>query len=186
MKQIAIFLLVVMASCSSNETGQKDSADATTTTQSNIDEQPAKTIIDFLKWYRTHQLLDSAIVKGGEGAGEYSMNFDEVEKYCSALLATHFVSATYIEKRHDFFDKCEKNFKANRAYEGPPEGFESDLIMLSQEYDVNLQNIEKSKVVSQSISDNVATIKIQFMQGNALTYKLTKYGDAWAIDDIAR
>lgn len=173
-------------SCNNNATITNNQTD-----NYSLDKQPAKTIIDFLKWYRINQDIQGGLVNNADGktldsTKFFSVNFEGTEKYLSQLKSTGFISEKYLDKWREYFKKCEDDFKKNRYNEPPIEGFDYDFIMLSQEFDEDLKNVEKSKIVSQSILNDNAIIKIYFPNGNKLIYKLTKHADKWIIDDIAR
>ncbi|MBB6005282.1 hypothetical protein [Arcicella rosea] len=157
-----------------------------------IYQQPTKTIIDFLKWYRNNLGIQGNLLKTNpnlpkDTVAYYSVNFLETEKYLSKLQSTGFISDKYINKWRVYFKKCEQNLKENpQPNDGPADGFDFDFIMLGQEYNDDLDIIEKAKIKSLIISNKNAIIKLYFSFGNEIIYNLTQYGDKWQIDDITR
>ncbi len=193
----AVFISIILTACSSGNREQKDNGSADDNKELvlpenySFDKQPAKTIMDFLKWYRDHMNIQTGLVNNSNGDTHdstkfYTVNFEATENYLSVLKSTEFISDRYVEKWRGYFKKCDKDFRDNPTNDGPPDGFEYDFIMLSQEYDEDLENLEKSKIVSQSELANNATIRIHFPNGNKLIYILSKYEGHWRIDDIVR
>lgn len=194
-RYLTIFTFTILSACSSNNNGQNEvsiTSDTETHVQSNknsLDSQPAKTIIDFLKWYRDHMEIQIGLVSNSndeiyDSTKFYTVDFEATENYLSILKSTGYISDKYIDKWRKYFEKCDISFKENPSNDGPPEGFEHDFIMLSQEYEEDLINVEKSKIIFQSVFEENATIKLNFPNGSNLTYKLTRHGEDWKIDDI--
>ena len=195
---IIICILTILTACSSNKQDQKNTAnssDALVNGQADnysLDEQPIKTIIDFLKCYRDNEgkvgggWVNNSTNETYDSTKYYSVNFVATEKYLADLKATGFISDLYLEKWREYFKRCEQDFKANPSNDGPPEGFEYDFIMLSQETEENLKHLEKTQVVECKITDNTAFINLHFINGDNMQYKLTKDNDKWLIDDIER
>jgi hypothetical protein len=189
-----ICILAILTACSSNEKKNTPSDTSTNIPADNfaLDEQPAKTIIDFLKWYRDNEnkvgggWVNNASNETYDSTKFYSVNFEATEKYLTELKLTGFISDKYIDKWREYFKKCDKDFKDNPSNDGPPEGFEYDLIMLSQETEENLKHLEKTQVVESKITDNTALLNLHFINGDNMQYKLTKDNDKWLIDDIER
>lgn len=187
---IIIFILTILTACSNEK--QNDNSNTTEKVQADsfsLEQQPAKTVIDFLKWYRDNQDIQSGLVNNASGdiydsTKFYSVNFEATKIYLLKLKSTGFISDLYIDKWKKYFEKCDSAFARNPENDGPPAGFEYDFIMLSQEYDEDLKNVEKTKIISNVISGNNAAVKLYFPSGSSLNYKLTKRSDKWAIDDI--
>lgn len=158
----------------------------------SIRKQPAKTIIDFLHWYRTDQtintfeLVDNTDNTPFDSTRFYAVNFTETEKYLGALKATGFVSEKYRNHWRAHFKTCAQILRENPANDGPPEGFEYDFIMLSQDYEDDLKDLDQAKVLIQFVFEKRAYIKIRFPHGNILTYELVRAGNRWEIDRIFR
>src|SRR5438128_5853685 len=151
-------------------------------------QQPASTILDFLKWYRSNvtQLKKIEMVShsGSHNSGPYTVNFKGTEAYLDALQKSGFVSDKYVDNWREYFEKCDANFKKNPQTEGPAKGFEFDFIMWAKDYDEDLTNIEKSKVEFQKFSGDQGAITIGLPTVGRVKYKVTRQGDKWVIDDI--
>lgn len=158
----------------------------------SIRQQPAKTIMGFLTWYRDNQviqtfkLVDNSNNIPFDPTLFYAVNFSETERYLAALKASGYVSEKYLDQWRAYFKKCDREFTKNPANDGPPEGFEYDFIMLSQDYEDDLRDLEQAKVLTQFVFEKRAYAKIRFLHGNILTYELSKEGKDWKIDRIFR
>lgn len=193
-KCLAIGICTYLAACSGSDQStpnpvKKDSTASLSPGQTAVNEHPKKTIIDFLHWYKNNMTrLDSfSLVNtafGGDTTKFYSVNFEATEAYLAEFKKSGFVSDKYVQVMRGYFKKCDDYLKKHPENDGPPDGFEFDLVMWSQEYDEDLANIDKSKVIDQTIADNKATVKLGFPTGGHLLYKLSKQGDKWLIDRI--
>lgn len=174
-----------------------DTLPSISSTKYSLDTQPVKTIIDFLTWYKNHQNIQEGLVNNirpdtydshaniniYDSTTFYSVNFNATDKYLKKLESTGYISDNYLSKWREYFKKCDKHFHENPMNDGPPTGFEYDFVMLSQ-YDDDLNNLEKSKINSQFITNNNATINLYFESGHKRIYKLIKQINKWVIDDI--
>ena len=171
-----LYFLLVFISCSSNKTATK---------------QPSSTVIVFLKWYRTNvkSINDINLVNNNGSATvdstkSYSVDFSATEKYLAALKKSEFISDKYITKWREHFKQCDEDFKANPQFDGPPEAFDFDLVMCSQEYDEDLANIDKAKVIKQETENNSSDVIIEFPSTMKLEYHLSSNNGKWEIDGI--
>jgi hypothetical protein len=197
MKQFyIIYILTFLTACSSTDNKNKItnnlSDSSTQTINLSISDQPARTIIDFLEWYRDNankietDLVNNASNETSDSTKFYSVNFEATERYLTTLLKTDFISDKYADKWRAYFKKCDKDFKESPSNEGPPEGFDYDLVMLSQETEENLKHLEKTQIIDSKIEEKTAVVNLHFINGDNLQYKLTKTNDNWLIDDIER
>jgi len=187
--------MTILSACSSKAKKEINHANTFNITEkktienNTFQKQPAKTIIDFLKWYRLRQdTITNNLVNNNDGTEQenYSVNFEETEKYLSNLKSTNFISDKYLNIWRNYFKKCDVNFQNHPQKDQAPVGFEYDFIMLSQDYEDDLNDCEKSTIISQELKKDRAIIKVNFPHGNCLSYNLSKLNDKWLIDDIYR
>ena len=155
--------------------------------QPGLTKEPAKTVINFLKWYRENEKELSKIQMVNmppieETNSFYTVNFDETERYLTELKKSGFVSDKYLERRRDYFKKADIKLRQDPVNDGPPDGFEFDLILLTQDIDDTLEAINNPKLISSQITKDNAIVKLDIMM--RLEYKLSKQGDKWLIDHI--
>lgn len=195
MKQLMIivyFLTILTAFSCYKKSGQKiDKTNTTVSTIKNIvDQEPVKTVKEFLKWYRDNEkrLGTFGMVNNCstiyDSTKYYSVNFKSTEKYLTEMKKSGFISDKYINKWRQYFKKCETDFKNNPQFDGPPEGFEYNFVMWSQEYEEDLANIDKSKIIKQKIDRNKSNLTLEFPSNTKLIYWLTNENNKWFIDDI--
>lgn len=176
MKKIitSVFLLSVLFSCTNKNKGDESSVD-----------QPTAAVNNFLIWYRDH--IDTMITIGlvnqdmKDSADFYSVNFTETERYLAELKNSGLVSDKYLNDWRNYFKKADEQFKITHQNEGPPEGFDFDLIMWSQDFD--LAEIEKVKTL-EALNGDHATVTVEFPYHYKLQYSLSKQNDKWLIDEI--
>ena len=130
-----LFILTVLTSCSTGKKEQENGANSSDTLTNirpdshSLNDQPTKTIIDFLSWYRDHQDIQGCLVSnscnGYDSTKFYSVDFNATEKYLNELFKTGFISTVYINKRRKYFADCDKYFKANPENDGATKWFRS-------------------------------------------------------------
>lgn len=195
LKSLTVFLFAFLIACTGNNNtpettaGGKSTSQTATKNNNSNNSKPANTITGFLKWYKVNMDRLGKIPMVNNSFSEdstklYSVNFEATEKYLAELKKSGFISDAYVTSSRDYFKKCDEHFSETHQYNGPPDGFDFDLIMWSQEYDYELANIDKTKVISQSIHDNHATVKLEFPGGARLIYELSGKEDKWLIDKI--
>lgn len=148
--------------CSYGNTGrtQKEAKDPVPVTaqQKNIPENNRpdcfNNIKGFLKWYKTNyervgKLQNETVALVGKGtASQYRVNFKNVEKYISALRSSGYFSEIFFQYKRQYFKKADEKLLKTKQNDGPPEGFEYDFILFTQEPETILDNIDSLKLES--------------------------------------
>ena len=177
---VAAAVFLVFVPCTNNpQTGKEIQPDLT--------KEPVKTVVDFLKWYRENYKKISKIqmvnIPPTEDTNSfYTINVDETERYLTVLKKSGFVSDRYLEQWRDYFKKAGIKLEQNPMNDGPPEGFEFDFVLWTQEIDETLEAINYPKLISCKITKNKAVVKIDILM--RLEFKLAKQNGKWLIDDI--
>lgn len=187
MKSKKIFILIFAAAvfmvfipCTNNSKTGKE-------IQPDLTNEPAKTVVDFLKWHRQNHEKISKIqmvnIPPVENTNSfYTVNVDETERYLTLLKKSGFVSDRYLQQWRDYFKKAGIKLEQNPMNDGPPEGFEFDFVLWTQEIDETLEAINDPKLISSKITQNKAVLKIDILM--RLEFKLSKQNGKWRIDDI--
>ena len=183
---ITVVLTLIMA-CSGGKTTD-------ISTSANIVEgkvSPGETVLNFLEWYKNNRqrLVDINLIHNSTPSEDttklYAVNFEGTEHYLAELKKSGFVSDKYIESWRDYFNNAEQNFKDNPQYDGPPDYFDYDFVMLSQDFMGELEELNKTNISKEQIDTNTAlvvlTFKVSLMK---LNYKLSLIEGKWQIDDI--
>ena len=155
---------------------------------------PARTAVQFLHWYR-HQLraadsiplLDNAT---GQRPGQfYRVNFAQTEAYLALLQHGGYVSAAYLTKWRRYFRQQDEALRRHPQNEGPPPGFDFDLVTNSQEPSLYLAGASKAQLVTAYPAPQralvTATFRVDSTQTNRRLFYLRQYPAGWLIDSIA-
>ena len=165
-------------------------------TKKAIHSQPAIAVIEFLKWYRaeSNDISKIGLVNYPEGGVDslgnvtdsskfYTVDFNGAGDYLLRLASSGFLSENYIAGQRAYFKNADKAFHQFHAYDGPPEGFDADLVMLSQDYD--LADVEKARSSTKMKTPSSATVRLVFGYNQlVLLYNLSLQDDQWKIDEI--
>jgi len=187
---ISFLVLLYASSCANDKpatTVEKISADSATVVK-RMEGIPDSAVFNFLRWYAKNVNRISEInLVNNNGSNDstkfYSVNFPATEIYLNALKESGFISGQYINTWHEYFKKRDEHFKSHPQNEGPPEGFDYDLVMQTQDIE-DIYHLDKATVISKSVNDGGANLKIRFLHGQELVFLLSKPDDAWLIDKI--
>ncbi len=179
------FVAILFTACSAN----KNSEEVSETDALIPVSQASESVIGFLTWYKAHMMDLNAyklVTNNGNETPEpnkpYSVNFSETEKYIAALKASGFISEKYVENRRAYFKKCDDTLKQEKQYDGPPMGFDADLIMLSQDFELGF--LDQVRIDTHPVGINNAHIILEFPYGLKLDYTMSLEKGKWLIDDI--
>ncbi|MFL9483164.1 hypothetical protein ACI6Q2_10345 [Chitinophagaceae bacterium LWZ2-11] len=177
-----------------SNTQTKDSV-LTSSARTDTAAQPAMVAKHFLKWYRDNldTLYKIKTIAGGPAdnsddktAKNYFVDFKEVDKYLSTFKKTGFVSDKFIAGEHKAFIEADRGFKKNPANDGPPNGFDYDHILLTQEdYTKDLANLDNIPFTAHQSTSNTAEVTFSLPNcGMKYKYLLSKENSDWLIDEI--
>lgn len=115
----------------------------------------------------------------------YSVDLSTCEEYLQLLNNSGYISHSYIKKWRTYFEKYSEQYKTALYSDGPPDSFEYDFILNTQEIDETLHRIDNIEILECIIIDNVhQLVKINIIP-SALTFSLSYNPDiGWLIDDI--
>lgn len=191
---LAVGIWVMLAACSNGTTtkvaniGTSYNAAAALPAESPFRKQPAGTVLNFFKWYRSNadrlkkiKLVDKITV---DTASYYAVNFTATEQYLAELQKSGFVSDQYIGYWRNYFSKCDNDLHKTSQNTGTAKGFDIDFVMLSKEYEEDLSKIEQSTVNSEKIDNDQGYLTIGLPTTGRLKVKIEKQGDKWMINEI--
>ncbi len=192
MKIRTIFTFVIIgmfAACTSPEKESPKNQEKNAISQ-NENASPENTVLNFLNWYKqnSQNLSFNLVFNNGDHKGGptkfYSVDFPATEIYLTQLLESGFLSSKYAESQRAYFRKCDQKFKELPTDEGPPEGFDQDLVMFAQE-DPGLNDLRKAQIKITKSDKASAVIALSFPESNYhYIYEMSKIGPKWLIDDI--
>lgn len=140
-------------------------------------------IRDFILWYRDHykEVNDVKFVSPDE-QGNYQVNPEECKKYLGKLNSSGFVSKSYIDAWSKYFDSKEKDFNQFPQSEGPPEGFEFDLVFITQEPELVWNQVQLLKLEINMTEDGKAIATTNEL---GYDFEMSLEDGQWKIDYIA-
>jgi hypothetical protein len=147
-------------------------------------------IKEFINWYGKNQTKLSQIELVNNSRGEiidstkfYSVNFENTEKYLTQFKKSGLFSEKYIESQRKYFKDCESDFIAEPENDGPPSGFDYDIVMKSQDFEIK-ELIRDLKVKNLTVTEKTAKLTADFGIYYKLNFTLSKENEVWKIDDI--
>lgn len=145
--------------------------------------QARLTVITFLNWYKTHIQVASRIPLVNQQAGKpYSVNLPNGERYLAYLKSSHLLTDAYLNEWRIFFRERNEGFRKSPQIEGPPTGFDYDLVLLTQDVDMMLAALKSLKIDNVTIAKNRATVALTLF--DAYEFRLIRSGNGWLINEI--
>ena len=142
-----------------------------------------KTIKGFHKWFKMNYKKSSGFrLVGTDKLGYYFVDQKVCEKYLKHLKSSDFISDTYVHHWRKYFSEKEQHFKDNPQNEGPPEGFDYDLVSGTQEPELFYNPSGILKFVLVKAEKFKLVVKSSDIWEHQFT--LSKSGGKWKIDAI--
>lgn len=147
------------------------------------DERVRQTVTGFLSWYRDHLQEVSEIPFVNQSEGEpYSVNLKNSERYLTLLKSSHGLTDAYLDDKRTYFKERQQDFHQHPQDEGPPIGFDIDLVTLNQDVDMQLAALDTLKMSDVSVSDDEAVLRFTLIDDYEI--RLVWQDDRWLIDKI--
>lgn len=194
----AALLVLALTSCHSNDqpgTGSAviDSAAVTAKApQQSTMTGPAQVAYGFFIWCKNNQApLDSINIIGDTGKGTpkyYKVDIAATEKYLAVIDKSGLVSKAYLAKWQKYFRQQADSLRVHPQNDGPPNGFDFNLLTYSQEPELYLANPRKAKQHTELLTPNRAVVKLDFTTEpkypDYRIFHLTRTNSTWLIDSI--
>jgi hypothetical protein len=131
------------------------------------------TVRKFLKWYKEQYTEISSIqlvlLSGNNDSARYKVNFNNAKKYIDLLRSSGFFSNEFLKDKIKYFQKCDKILKIKRQNDGPPVGFEADLILFTQEPESVFEKSESMRIdIFKKRSKGTMELRLQSIDNNLL------------------
>jgi hypothetical protein len=152
---------------------------------SNAD--PTKVISGFLEWYKDNymRLYDYRLTVT-DSSGNYQVDKKACEGYLSELKASGFISDEYLKLWNRYFDDQSEKFKMYTQNEGPPEGFDFDLVLHTQEPEEVCKVLKNMKYTYKEKSDGKVVVHADTGWPDwVYVFELTLMQHHWYIDYIS-
>lgn len=151
----------------------------------SLPDPAAQVATDFLKWYKANYEAFRNIRFVDTSQKYYSVNLTNCEQYLQQLKGSGYVSDNYIAKWHAYFEKHAEQYKTVRQTDGPPEGFEYDFVLHTQEIDETLHAIDALKITAYTVVDDAhRKVEIDVRPSNLTVLLSYKEGTGWLIDEL--
>ena len=153
-------------------------------TSNTTDSQQARqTVLDFLTWYKKNiSAINRFPLVNQKGEEPYSVNLKNGERYLGYLKKSNLLTDKYLDNWRQYFKERNEGFRQNPENEGPPTGFEYDLVLLSQDVDMQLNSLSSLKINKITVLNNSA--KVNFKLIEEYQFELLRRNNRWMINNI--
>ena len=138
---------------------------------------------DFLMWYhRSHEAIDTlSLIDYHEKY--YAVDRQACRAFVDRLAESDRVSPDYLARWEAYFEKYDSYFQKEQVDDGPPPGFDHDLILQTQEPRQALAVIPQDLIVTKLIrrGEDRAEVTVDLWTSR-ITYTLSRREDRWLID----
>ncbi|MFI5452742.1 hypothetical protein ACHMWN_11360 [Pedobacter sp. UC225_61] len=151
--------------------------------QNLVAETPEHTVRSFLFWYSKNiQRLNQIQLVNQQQAPTkpYYVNKANVTLYLAELKKSGFLSTKFLNSIEHYISLCNTNLLNIKQTEGPPEGFDMDMVLLTQDYESNLKLLNKGT----SIRLTKNKVRFTFVSKDFLVFGLSQRKGKWFIDSI--
>jgi hypothetical protein len=197
MKKIGLIILATfILSCGKTKTAESKTSEVreididSIKTETIQNENLTNKIKEFITWYGKNQsklgnieLVNNSKNEIIDSTKFYSVNFENTEKYLNEFRKSGLFSEKYIESQRKYFKECESDFIAEPENDGPPSGFDYDIVMKSQDFEME-ELIRDLKVKNLNVTEKIAKLTADFGIYYKLNFILSKENEVWKIDDI--
>ena len=187
MLRLTFFVIILfLFSCKSNTEigGEKNSAFVDNYQESKNDTLAMQEVAyGFLSWYKYHyQEANSFGLTYQDKQGNFHVSMVNCEAYLGYLKSSGFISEKYINTWLQYFNERATYFEQNLQNEGPPEGFELDYVLTTQEPELVFDALTNLQFEVFKIDETKATLLVAAHWGYEL--QLSKTDGKWLIDNI--
>jgi len=153
-------------------------------TSNTTDSQQARqTVLDFLTWYKKNiSAINRFPLVNQKGEEPYCVNLKNGERYLGYLKKSNLLTDKYLDNWRQYFKERNEGFRQNPENEGPPTGFEYDLVLLSQDVDMQLNSLSSLKINKIAVLNNSA--KVNFKLIKEYQFELLRRNNRWMINNI--
>ncbi len=145
--------------------------------------QVTQTVLLFLNWYKTHIQRVSQIPLVNQQAGKpYSVNLKNGERYLTYLKSSNLLTNAYLNRWRTFFKERNDGFRMSPQHEGPPVGFDYDLVLLNQDVDQQLASLTSLKIDKVTIVKGQGTVLVKLF--DAYEFRLLRRNNRLLINEI--
>lgn len=145
---------------------------------------PREVIVRFLKWYKANlKKANSLPFLVKDNAGNYMLNQVAADSYLSLVKSSGCVTQRYIDYWKTYFDDKATMLKEQPVQSYVPEGFDFDLVLISQEPELILNKIGRLTFKTISMKGTNAVIAVRCPGDLSIDYEfeMQKTTAGWQI-----
>lgn len=145
-------------------------------------------IANFLRWYKTNYKTANAfplLIK--DGNDNFMVNKKAYTDYLNFLGSSQYIAPKYIGYWETFFVDKQKELAKNKIKSDIPDGFDFDLVLITQEPELILDKIDSIHFKIASMNDSVALVGLTIPSDSSIEYEFEMYKvkNAWQIGYIS-
>jgi len=149
---------------------------------------PQKIIVQFLHWYKINYKKAGSfpfLIK--DSLDNFMVNQIACKNYLDFIKSSKYVSSKYIGYWQVFFNDKSAELKTNPTKSDIPEGFDMDLVLITQEPEIILNKIANLKFTIVSMNEKVALIGVRLPSDKSVQYEFEMYKSkaGWQIGYIS-
>lgn len=178
---VALFTLA--SACQSQSASVPEQAPTALSSIAPDSATAAQTVLTFLTWYKKHIQAANRIPLVNQQAGKrYSVNMKNGERYLAYLKSSQLLTDSYLNGWQTFFKESQEGFRLIPQTEGPPTGFDYDLVMLNQDADMQLASLKSLKIKQVKIDRQQASVTCVLF--DTYEFRLVRDTNKWLINEI--
>ncbi len=142
-KGMILILVLIQLSCNSRNNHSKIKSNIKKEIKATIDSCiSVNTVKGFFSWYKTNfdKINHIHFIKM-EPNEPYKVEFNKAEIYFTFLRQSGLFSDLFLKNLKKYFESCEKKLLEIKQTDGPATGFEADLFLYCQDYNILFNNI---------------------------------------------
>lgn len=143
---------------------------------------------DFLYWYRDNlHKANSYPLLTKDSSGYYQVDMPACKEYLAFLKSSELLSTQYFSYWQVFFNDASVSIAADRNTDQLPEGFDMDLVLITQEPELVLNKIDSLHFKVVSMNDSVTLLSVKLPSDPSVDYEFEMYKNrySWRIGYIS-
>ena len=145
-------------------------------------------VVKFLKWYKANlSKANNFPFLKKDSAGNYIVDKTVAGSYLSFIKSSGCIAQQYIDYWKVYFDDKAIQLKGEPMQSDVPEGFDFDLVLITQEPELILNKIDRLKFKTVSLKGSTAVISMKCPGDDSIDYEfeMHKTKTGWQIGYIS-
>lgn len=146
-----------------------------------------KTVQNFLSWYKLNYKRSMAYkMVETDNTGYYKVNIKDCTAFFIFIQTSGLISNQYVDDWCKYCTSQNEKFVISPQNEGPPEGFDMDLVLLNQEPEETFKSFTKFKYSVVNTNPNSSTVYADTGWPDwVYVFELSRIKSKWYIDYIS-